>query len=284
MADAAALLQQLGFSDYEARAYAALLQRNPLNGYELAKVSGVPRPNIYAILQKLEERAAVTRLETPDGTRYVPVRPQELIQRIGSRFQQTLDAAEKELAGLSAPTENVYVSNMHDYALLLDHARAVLDAARARILVAITPLEAASLAAPLADATARGVTVTTLCLTACANECGNCCGQIYRYHVAPMSQVRWFILVADEDELIAGAIGDTEDVQAIRTQQRLLVAMASGYIRRSIALVALLGDLSKRLDGVLQPETRAILQNIGLDEIDADWSTYMRTLLGGEMP
>jgi sugar-specific transcriptional regulator TrmB len=34
MTDITALLQQLGFSKYEARAYLALLQRNPLNGYE----------------------------------------------------------------------------------------------------------------------------------------------------------------------------------------------------------------------------------------------------------
>ena len=57
MADITALLQQLGFSEYEARAYLALLQRNPLNGYELAKVSGLPRANVYAVLQKLESFA-----------------------------------------------------------------------------------------------------------------------------------------------------------------------------------------------------------------------------------
>jgi hypothetical protein len=45
MADLTGLLQQLGFSEYEARAYLALLQQNPLNGYELAKVSGLPHKN-----------------------------------------------------------------------------------------------------------------------------------------------------------------------------------------------------------------------------------------------
>ena len=54
MPDAVTLLQELGFSEYEACAYQALLQQNPVTGYELAKVSGIPRPNIYPILQKLE--------------------------------------------------------------------------------------------------------------------------------------------------------------------------------------------------------------------------------------
>src|SRR2546421_316179 len=81
MTDVTELLQQLGFSEYEARAYLALLQRNPLNGYELAKVSGLPRANIYAVLQKLEERGAAVRLDLPNSTRYAPIAPSELIQR-----------------------------------------------------------------------------------------------------------------------------------------------------------------------------------------------------------
>ena len=43
MTDVVELLQQLNFSEYEARAYIALLQHNPLNGYALAKESGIPR-------------------------------------------------------------------------------------------------------------------------------------------------------------------------------------------------------------------------------------------------
>lgn len=61
MADTVALLQRLGFGDYEARTYITLLQRRPLSGYELAKSSGVPRSNIYTVLRKLEARGAVVR-------------------------------------------------------------------------------------------------------------------------------------------------------------------------------------------------------------------------------
>src|SRR3954467_6871650 len=91
MADVIALLQQLGFSEYESRAYLALLQRNPLNGYELAKLSRLPRANIYAVLQKLEERGAIVRLDQLNGMRYAPIAPTELTQRVATRFQQTLN-------------------------------------------------------------------------------------------------------------------------------------------------------------------------------------------------
>ena len=47
-----ALLERLGFTEYEARAYLTLLGRNPLTGYELAKLSGIPRPNVYPVLDR----------------------------------------------------------------------------------------------------------------------------------------------------------------------------------------------------------------------------------------
>ena len=36
-------LQDLGFSEYEAKAYVALLQSNPASGYQVSKELSVPR-------------------------------------------------------------------------------------------------------------------------------------------------------------------------------------------------------------------------------------------------
>src|SRR5512133_4190632 len=93
-------LRRLGFGDYESRAYLALLQHQALNGYELAKAAGVPRPNIYGVLQKLEDRGAVLRADTPTGPRYSALPPVELLQGLGSRFQDALAEAEGSLAAV----------------------------------------------------------------------------------------------------------------------------------------------------------------------------------------
>src|SRR5579871_2619833 len=99
------LLQQLGFGEYEARAYVALLQHSPLSGYELAKQSGIPRPNIYAVLQKLEERNAVIRLDGPGGTHYAPVMPDELTRQLSSRFDSVVGEARRCLSEVASPAE-----------------------------------------------------------------------------------------------------------------------------------------------------------------------------------
>src|SRR5262245_1165205 len=277
-------LQQLGFSEYEARAYLALLQRNPLNGYELAKVSGLPRANIYAVLQKLEERRAVVRLDMPNGSRYAPVAPTELTQRIASRFQDVLSATQQALDDLATLADTEYVWNIQGYTALLDHAHALIDATQERLLVAIGRQEAAALAVPLAGAEARGATVTTLCLDECLEECGGCRGAICRSCAALAADQRWLVLVSDEAEVLAGEIDPHGGVLAVRTRQRLQADLASWYIRHSMALTAVLRDLSRRPDQVLAPETRTLLQSVDRPNRQGGWLDHLRVLVRRDAP
>jgi HTH-type transcriptional regulator, sugar sensing transcriptional regulator len=46
-------IKQLGFSEYEAKCYLALLERDSLSVSEVSRLAGVPRPNAYEALEKL---------------------------------------------------------------------------------------------------------------------------------------------------------------------------------------------------------------------------------------
>ena len=279
MAEPVDLLQALGFSDYEARAYIGLLQQSPWNGSEVAKISGLPRANIYAVLDKLMARAAVVRLDLPDGARYVPVAPAELLQRLGSHFQGTLQAAQGALEELAGPPAYDAIGNARGYPVVLDHARSLLAATEERLLIALWPEEARALAPDLAAVEARGVAVTTLCLAVCAHECGHCRGAIYRYPVGSELGRRWLVLVADGREILAGEIGPGEEALAVRTRQRLLIELLTRYIQDSIALAAVLDDLGPRLPALLRPATRAILATLGSGELAGGWLEQMHQRL-----
>jgi hypothetical protein len=231
-------------------------------------------------LQKLEARGAVVRLDTPAGTRYAPVRPDELTRQLRTQFQSGLEAAQESLGQITGAAEPEYVWNIRGYPALVEHARSVLSATKERLLVAITPAEARGLAADLNSADNRGVDITTLCLEACASECGACRGRIYRYPAAPDKQSRWLVLVSDGAELLAGEINSEEETLAVRTRQPLLVELASWYTRHSIALAVVLNDLGGRLEDLLRPETRSVLESMGPAEPNGGWLGYMRRLLG----
>lgn len=297
MADSPALLAELGFGEYEARAYLALLGREPVNGYELAKRSGVPRGNVYAVLQKLEDRGAVVHMDTPAGARYAALPVAELLAHLERRYKETLGAAAEQLMQVAAPRDVDHVWNLESYGVLLEHARSLVSQANERLLIAVWPQEARALAAELAEADRRGVEIGTLCLAGCPQECGACRGSVHRHRLSDDETARSLVIVTDDGgqggeraggDIVAAEIvpggPDAATVQAargIRTRQRQLVDLAASYIRHSIALAAMLADLGPRLSQLVIPETRRALALLVEGGGPAGWLAGLRQLLPG---
>jgi predicted transcriptional regulator len=279
MADVIGLLQELGFSEYEGRAYVALLRHNPLNGYELAKESGIPRPNIYAVLQKLEERNVVIAMQTSSGQRYAPVPPEDLTQRLGNRLDHVLEQTNQLLNALTVESAGDYLWNIRGYDAILEQATTIAQSAEQNLLLAVWQPESLLLAAATDAAAQRGVSILTLCLQACPEECHACRDQVYRYRVPTSRLSRWMVIVRDNSELLFAEIG-SDAASALHTRQSSLIEMAGWYIRHSVALAAVVADVGGQLDTLLSPETRAILDEIG-PQPELGWLDYMRDLARG---
>jgi len=83
-------LQQIGFSEYEAKTYLSLLKQHPATGYQISKDSGVPRSMVYEVLSRLHARGAV--LETFEGraTYYRPLPPDVLLDQYQGEIQSLI--------------------------------------------------------------------------------------------------------------------------------------------------------------------------------------------------
>ena len=267
-------LQELGFSEYETKAYVALLQQHPANGYAIAKRSGVPRANIYGVLQKLEERGAVIPVTVAEGVVYSPISPDDLISRLGNHIAEVLASAQQSLKALATPIEQTYVQNVQGYDQMLEHVRELIGTAHQQLLIALWQPEAGALAEALAHAQTSGVAITILCCQACPQECGGCQGSVYRYRVTPDQQVHGLIVIQDECEMLVGTTGI--NATAIRTRQSGLINMTAWYVRHSITLAAILTDLGGTLESTLQPDTRQLLYTIGQG---ASWLEHIQRLV-----
>ena len=272
--DVHALLRELGFGEYEAKAYVSLVGAGECNGYEVAKAAGMPRANVYAVLERLVERGAVQRFKTARQVRYAATAPQDLLASLDKKHQNTLTAAKEALAKLAQPDALTPAFNLHDAEELLARACADIDAAENSLLIAIQPTEAARLAKPLQHARDRGVAITTLCLDACESECGGCQGQIHRHQLAPKGTARWLILVADQGQVLMGQL-DRSSAEGVVTAQPLLVELATAFIRQSLTL-ALLGDeLGGQLENLLSSQARQALNPL---YPDGDFLAHIKSL------
>ncbi|MCC6456660.1 MAG: TrmB family transcriptional regulator [Caldilineaceae bacterium] len=278
MADAITLLQELGFTEHEARAYQALLQHNPATGYEVAKVSGIPRPNIYPVLQKLEARGAAVRIAGDETTRYLPIPPQEFLKRVDSQFQQTLAQVGPMLEAAAQPAKASHIWQTDGYENLVAQARGLIRNTESELLIALWPEEARTLMDDLEQVDTRDCKVTTLCLAACVQECGGCRGQIFRNKVVDTPDARWLLVVPDGSEALVGEIPANRQVSAVRTRQSLLVRMTSWFIQHAITLGVLLVDGEEILDRHLTAATRAVLADKSPNS-PGSWLAAIRQLL-----
>jgi sugar-specific transcriptional regulator TrmB len=251
-------LVKIGFSEYEAKAYVALLRESPITGYQLSKLSGVPRSMIYEVLGKLTARGAAMTLRKGDSTRYAPVPPAEFLDQLFHEQEELILSLKEDVAHLSSAPDLEYVWNIEGPENILAKAEEMIDQARTRIYLALLPATFPDLRPVLEEAIARGVRVVTY-TTGDLDLPG---GQVV---VAAMSQEALsqagglgLILVIDGEEVLIGEWLTATQARASWTSSPLLVFIAEHHLRTDLYLPQILALLGDQALDLIQEEDRAL--------------------------
>jgi sugar-specific transcriptional regulator TrmB len=157
-------LVDIGLSEYEARAYMALLQLGSATGYQVAKESGVPRSTIYEVLAKLVMRGAALTQSFAEQVRYAAVAPEQFLGRLQREFQGHTDAlldGLRDMTPPAAPPGNTW--NLTGHRNLFSYARQMIEQAREEVTLLVgDDDELDELLPSLRQAQARGVALTVI--------------------------------------------------------------------------------------------------------------------------
>ena len=257
-------LTQLGFTDYEARAYTTLVRRNPLTGYELAKVSGVPRPNIYAVIERLQQKGAVLAIGINGGMKYAPVPPEELLGKLTRSFLTHIKEASGSLTRLQNTAQVDYIWHITGYENLIEKATTMIEGTKNLILLGMGPPEAQLLSPGLQKLIARGIEPIILCFqddpeTVCEGP-----GKVFKLPLNLESEPHWFILVSDDLELLAAEIPSDTEPHVVWTKQTLFIDLATWYLRYSIAMAEIVRSLGPRLREFLDEQALSAVDSVNL--------------------
>ncbi|MFC4906316.1 TrmB family transcriptional regulator [Actinomadura gamaensis] len=240
-------LQRLGLSGYEAKAYVALVAAGrPVNGYEVAKRSGVPRSTVYETLGKLVARGAAFELRgASDATDYLPLPPASLLDRMRREFDGSVAVLETALPAVVAEPEQHMIHNLKDGEAMLARAEDVVAGARRDLFLSVWPEETARLGARVHEAAGRGVDVSIMSFGsgADANGSGGALpGNVYEHRYSAPEAVledlgyRLIVVVGDRREAVVGGFGADGSAWGIYTADPAVALMAAEYVRQDIAL------------------------------------------------
>ncbi len=100
-------LKQLGFTDYESKVYIVLTTGGALNPTEISDLSNVPRPNVYRVIERLENEGLVRKEAVKRGARYIAVPPRKVITKLEQKLKEQKSLVDdlKKLVRTLKPTE-----------------------------------------------------------------------------------------------------------------------------------------------------------------------------------
>lgn len=232
-------LGRLGMSGYEAKAYVALVAAGaPLNGYEVAKRSGVPRSTVYETLGKLVGRGAAYEVHAGEASvGYLSLPPSALLDRMRREFDSSMETLSAELPEVASPPQVRIVHNLTDRDSLLARAEDVVGVARNDLFLSGWPAEIEPLKPSVRRAEAEGVDVSVVSF----GEDPDPVGQTTRHRFSTPEVVqenlgcRLLVVSADREQAVIGGVVNG-DAWGVFTDDPAVVLVAVEYVRHDIAM------------------------------------------------
>jgi Cd2+/Zn2+-exporting ATPase len=253
------VLNQVGFTEYEAKVYLALLRDHPASGYQLSKASGVPRSMVYETLSRLSSRGAVLASEGDKSMLYKPLPPEVLLRSLEAEHDEHMRALSKGLATAYAAQREERLWTIRGREAVLAYAGEMIVAAEDEVLL-VLPDEALEVLSPLLHAACdRGLRVRALLTGEGSLDCGE-----VAYHPPLESELQelthTLVLVCDDSQTLISNMD--VDVAATATNNRNMVAVTRQFIWMEMFTQRIAARLGDELLDKLSSEDRAVFKSL----------------------
>ena len=259
--DLLANLMQIGFTEYEAKVYLALLGQHPATGYQLSKASGVPRSMVYEALKRLHGRGAA--LESVEGraTLYRPLSPDMLMERQELEHQRLVHDLRQGLGELYAATADYRIWSLSGRSTTLTYASQLIHNAQIELFMVLTDEDLAELRPTIAAAHQRGVAINALLTGIDELSFGG-----VAYHPPLESELQGLtttlLVEADDAEVLIASTGGQHKILATVTRNTDLVLIARQFVWMELFTQRIYARLGPDLLARLDLEDRQIFESL----------------------
>ncbi len=229
------LLTQFNLTRQEAVIYTTLLSEGDLNGYEVAKITGISRSNAYTSLAALVEKGGAYVIDGP-ATRYTPVTVEELCS---NRIRKLEETRKELLRNIPAKRDDIegYVT-IKGKSHILDKMRNMIAEARERVYISVSEQVLECLQPEIKAAAGRGI--KTVLIT---NVPFNLEGATVYLTEKSHRQIR---LIADSTNVLTGDIEDGEYSTCLYSRKKNLIDLLKDSLKNEIQLIEMTkGDNTK---------------------------------------
>ncbi len=240
-------LKELGFTEYEAKVYLALLKIHPSSAYTVSRDSGVPHSRVYDITRRLIMKGyAISEGTNPEL--FTPLSPDDLLDKLRRDTVRLTERAGEKLRKMDFRADFDPVWNLRSRDEVLDRCSILIAGAKRHIFIGLWEEEFKVLEGKLRQAQNRGVRVFILLY----GESRIDFGTVYHHateNLPSMLELGCTVDAAfDTDAAISGTLGGAGPCQVIWTKNRGLVNSIEGYIIHDFYLAEIRLAFGDRMD------------------------------------
>lgn len=228
------ILKKFKFTEYEAKLYLSLLQNGHCTGYELSKVSGVPRSKVYTILETLTSRGVVEQSTADHATFYQAIPPSQLSSLLEVSFQETLGAFQQEIVRLPKREENQTIWQLEEWKSIREKAKSLIEEAHNSLLIQIWVDEVDDELVELINCKHEEIENVVVVLYDSEKSYHTALTRYYAhgFEQDKLDEIghRWITVVADKNEVLYCTIPFNGIIKAIHTKNPILAFFASEYV------------------------------------------------------
>lgn len=251
-------VKALGLSEYEAKAYLALLDESPASGYRVALNSGVPRSKVYEALGGLVDRG-VALVNHGEPVRYAPVSPEEMISRRKRELEGTLESAQGTLDRyVGSADSRGAIWDLTGREAILQRAREMAGRAEQSLLLEVWQEDAPELREALSEAAERGIEVSVIAY----GDPGYPFARVYHHdlvdEVTRGLGARWLVMSLDLREVVTGVLSMGDQSRAAWTSHPGLVVPTTELIKHDIYVQEMLDAHRDTLEASFGPSLEVL--------------------------
>jgi HTH-type transcriptional regulator, sugar sensing transcriptional regulator len=238
-------MKQLGFSEYECKAYLKLLEDFPLTGYTLAKHSGIPRSRIYDVLDNLTAKQMVFVQEEKKNKLYYPIEPDIFINKTKAHYEGVF-------SNISKFSSKLYQGKKQDDKLvvirgrkgIINFLKVLINGAQKRISMSIWEEELNDITEELNLAMEKGVALRGMYFgenspfeTLVPHR------RLKRYFAE--KKERYMSVIIDGTHVVSGVVSRGEDSKVNWTQDEGFIEVSEDYIAHDLVVNLYSASLGK---------------------------------------
>jgi sugar-specific transcriptional regulator TrmB len=137
MADVFNLFKIFGFNESDGKVYLTLIQYGACTGYEVSKLSGVPRSKVYNVLKKLVLRGIIAVTEDEKNNHYKAEPVNQVISLLKNSINDDLYLLREEIRRMEKPRPDERIWHLKNYDSIKTKCLELITQSKKELLIQI---------------------------------------------------------------------------------------------------------------------------------------------------